>query len=106
MPAAPAVVSRRLREAGVSDAQLTAMASTWQAALATRDPDVPVIALAPVAADLQAELDVAAAAYDAAVTPFAQDPSLVVDAVATPATDAYLVVHCPDLASSGVGDAL
>jgi hypothetical protein len=95
-----------LREAGVSDAELTAMGLTWQEALLTRDPDAPVIELAPVAADLQAKLDAAATSYDSAVTPFAQDPSLVVDAVATPATDAYLVAHCPDLASSGVGDAL
>ena len=45
-------------------------------------------------------------AYDKARTPFAQDPSLAIDGVETPLTDAYLAVHCPDLASSGVGDAL
>jgi hypothetical protein len=67
---------------------------------------VPIIELPVIAGDLQAKVDAAAAAYDAAVTPFAQDPSLAVDGVATPATDAYLVAHCPDLASSGVGDAL
>ncbi|MEY2400600.1 MAG: hypothetical protein QOJ08_711, partial [Ilumatobacteraceae bacterium] len=38
--------------------------------------------------------------------PFAQDPSLVILGVESPLTDAYLVAHCPDLASSGVGDAL
>ena len=54
---------------------------------------------------LQAKIDAAAAAYDKAVTPFAQDPSLVVDGVEMPLTDAYLAAHCPDLASSGVGDA-
>ena len=41
-----------------------------------------------------------------AETPFPQDPSLVVDGVKTPLTDAYLTTHCPDLSSSGVGDAI
>jgi hypothetical protein len=67
---------------------------------------MPVISIPPVAQDLQAKIDAAAVAFDAAVTPFAHDPSLAIDGVATPLTDAYLVAHCPDLASSGVGDAL
>lgn len=95
-----------LRAAGVSDAELAKLSADWQQALSVRDPQAPVIELPPVAAELRATLDAAAAAYDGAVTPFAQDPSLVVDGVETPATDAYLVTHCPDLASSGVGDAL
>ncbi|MDP9464888.1 MAG: hypothetical protein M3P52_09705 [Actinomycetota bacterium] len=95
-----------LRAAGVTDAELATLSSTWQTALMSRDPAVPVIDLPAIAEPLQAKLDAAARAYDTAVTPFAQDPSLVVDVVDTPATDAYLVAHCPDLASSGVGDAL
>jgi hypothetical protein len=95
-----------LRAAGVSDAELVTLGAAWQQALSVRDPQATVIEPSPVAADLQAKLDEAAAAYDSEVTPFAQDPSLVVDGVETPATDAYLVTHCPDLASSGVGDAL
>jgi hypothetical protein len=59
-----------------------------------------------VDAPIQAKVDAAATAFDSDVTPFAQDPSLVVDAVDTPLTDAYLAAHCPDLAASGVGDAL
>jgi hypothetical protein len=95
-----------LRTAGVSDAELVTLSADWQQALSVRDPQAAVIELPPVAAELQAKVDAAAAAYDRAVTPFAQDPSLVVDGVEAPATDAYLVTHCPDLAWSGVGDAL
>jgi hypothetical protein len=95
-----------LLDAGVSEAELTTLSSTWQSALLGRDPEAPVIALPPVADELRAKIVAAATAYDGAVTPFAQDPSLVVDGVEQPMTDAYLVAHCPDLASSGVGDAL
>jgi hypothetical protein len=95
-----------LRAAGVSAAELATLSADWQQALSVRDPEATVIELPPIAANLQAALDAAAVAYDGAITPFAQDPSLVVDGVETPATDAYLVLHCPDLASSGVGDAL
>jgi hypothetical protein len=95
-----------LTNAGVTAAELATLSADWQGALLARDPNTPVIELPPRAADLQAKLDAAAAAYNTAVTPFAQDPSLVVDAVETPETDAYLVAHCPDLASSGVGDAI
>jgi hypothetical protein len=95
-----------LRAAEVTDAELGVLRSDWHAALLGRDPEVPVIEVPAVSADLRAKLEVAARAFDSAVTPYAQDPSLVVDGVATPASDAYLVDHCPDLASSGVGDAL
>jgi hypothetical protein len=95
-----------LRAAGITAAELTGLSSIWQTALSGRDPDVPVISVPTVADDLQGKLDAAATAFDKAMTPFAQDPSLVVDAVDTPLTDAYLVAHCPDLASSGVGDAV
>jgi len=95
-----------LTDAGVTAADLAGLGATWQAALEARDPQVPVIAVPPVAPDLQAKVDAAAVAFDAAVTPFAQDPSLAIVGVDTPLTDAYLVAHCPDLASSGVGDAI
>ncbi len=95
-----------LRAADVSDAELVTLSADWQQALSVRDPQATVIELRPVAAELQAKLEAAAAEYDSAVTPFAQDPSLVVEGVESPATDVYLVAHCPDLASSGVGDAL
>ena len=85
--------------------ELDTLSSTWQTALLGRDPNAPVLSVPPIAAGLQAKIDAAAAAYDRVVTPFAQDPSLVVDGVKMPLTDAYLAAHCPDLASSGVGDA-
>lgn len=95
-----------LRAAGLTDAELATLSSDWQTALAGRDPQVPVIERPAVADELQTKLDAAGRAYDTAVTPFAQDPSLVVDSVGTPATAAYLATKCPDLASSGIGDAL
>jgi hypothetical protein len=95
-----------LRAGGVTDAELATLSSAWQAALTSRDQASPVIDL-PAAADaLRTKLDAAAVAHDAAVTPFSRDPSLIVDGVDAPVTDAYLAAHCPDLASSGVGDAL
>jgi hypothetical protein len=95
-----------LTAAGVTADELVALSAAWQTALLARNPEMPVIAVPPVAPDLQAKVDAAAVAFDAAVTPFANDPSLAIDGVETPLTDAYLVAHCPDLASSGVGDAL
>jgi hypothetical protein len=95
-----------LVDAGVTAAELAALSSAWQSALTTRDPQSPVLAVPSVPAEIQAKVEVAATAFDKAVTPFAQDPSLVVDTVATPLTDTYLAAHCPDLVSSGVGDAL
>jgi hypothetical protein len=95
-----------LTDAGVATAELATLSSTWQTALMARDPEVPVIDVPAVAGDLQAKVDAAAVAFDQARTPFSHDPSLATDGVETPLTDAYLVAHCPDLASSGVGDAL
>jgi hypothetical protein len=95
-----------LTTAGVTPVELSTLSSTWQSALLERDPEAPVLAVPPIAADLQAKVDVAAASYDKVVTPFARDPSLVVDGVEMPLTEAYLVAHCPDLASSGVGDSI
>ena len=95
-----------LTDAAVGAAELAELSAAWQAALASRDPMLPVIAVPPVGYELQAKVDAAAVAYDSERTPFAQDPSLAVSGVETPQTDAYLAAHCPDLASSGVGDAL
>jgi hypothetical protein len=92
--------------AGVTAGELTTLTAAWQQSLAERDPRVAVIVLSEVPAELQAKLDATGKTWDAAVTPFAQDPSLLVGGVATPATDQYLAAHCPDLASIGVGDAL
>lgn len=95
-----------LTAAGVTPDELRTLSSTWQSALLERDSDAPVLSVPPIGADLQVKVDAASAAYDTVATPFAQDPSLVVDSVKLPLTDAYLVAHCPDLVSSGVGDAL
>ena len=95
-----------LAAAGVTGSELATMSADWQSALLGRDPQNPVIERPALAAALQAKVDAAARAYGAAVTPFAHDPSLTVGTVDTPLTDAYLTVHCPDLAASGVGDAL
>src|SRR4051794_32510074 len=95
-----------LLTAGVTTDELGTFSASWQQALSTRAPGDAVIDPPPLDAGLQTQLDAAAAAFDAAVTPFASDPSLVVDSVESPLTDAYLAEHCPDVASSGVGDAL
>jgi hypothetical protein len=95
-----------LTDAGATPADLAALGTTWQQALSTRTQTDAVIELPDVDPALEPRLESAAAAFDAAVTPYASDPSLVVDSVETPMTDAYLAAHCPDVASSGVGDAL
>ena len=60
--------------------------------------------IAPLPSELEDLVAAASAAIDAALTPFAADPSLDVSAVQSPLTDEYLATHCPDLASIGVGD--
>jgi len=95
-----------LTGAGVTSADLAALSASWRQALSTRAEADAVIDLPAVDPALESRLEGAAAAFNAAVTPFGSDPSLVVDSVATPLTDAYLAAHCPDVASSGVGDAL
>lgn len=97
---------KALVDAGVTPQQLSELGAIWQASLAQRDPQVPVIEVRGIGADLQAKVDAAAHAFDSAVTPFSEDPSLRVQDVEAPQTDAYLASRCPDLASSGVGDAL
>ncbi|MEQ1700589.1 MAG: hypothetical protein ABMA25_10780, partial [Ilumatobacteraceae bacterium] len=95
-----------LRDAGMTDDELTELTVIWMTALRERTAEDPVIAVPPLRDDLAAKVDAAAAAFDAAATPFGDDPSLIVESVETPLTDAYLSATCPDLASSGVGDAI
>jgi len=95
-----------LLDAGATDLEVEQFVQLWNEALRTRLPDEPVIALAPLPSELDELVRSVAQRFDAAVTPFAQDPSLDVSSVQTPLTDAYLAQQCPDLASSGVGDAV
>lgn len=95
-----------LTEAGATRDELSELSALWQLALSERDPQQPVIEVPGIRAELQAKLDTTAVGYDRDVTPFAADPSLSTDQVAAPATEQYLAEHCPDLASSGVGDSL
>ncbi len=94
------------RDAGLDDYQIEQLAALWLDALRNRDNASPEIVLPALSSDLAPLVDAAAAAFDAAVTPFAEDPSLVTVGIDTPLTDAYLAEHCPDLASIGVGDAV
>lgn len=95
-----------LRAAGVTDDQLVELNKTWLTALSARNPGEPVITVPPLNPELEAKLVAAAAAFDAEVTPFSADPSLIVDSATTPLTDVYLSTRCPELANSGVGDAV
>jgi hypothetical protein len=91
---------------GATPSDLAALSAAWQQALSTRKQAETVIELPPLDPELEPQVQAAAVAFDSEVTPFASDPSLVVDSVETPLTDAYLTAHCPDIASSGVGDAI
>jgi hypothetical protein len=91
-----------LSAAGATEADLTELSAAWISALAQRDPTTPEVALA-LPADLQSMVD--AAAEDFAVdhpTVFA-DPALK-NEVATPLTDQYLAVSCPDQGSLAGGE--
>lgn len=92
--------------AGATEDDLAELRLAWLDALRYRDPAMPVIDVPGVPARLGNLIEAAARAFDEGVTPFAQDPSLAASAGDTPATDAYLATTCPDLASSGVGDAI
>ena len=95
-----------LLDAGATELELQQFRQLWTDALHARLPDEPVITLAPLSSELEDLVRTAAGRFDAALTPFAIDPSLNVSSVPSPRTDAYLAEHCPDLASSGVGDAV
>ena len=96
----------QLTEAGVTPAELDQIAAAWRTVLSTRDPLDPVVEPPALDAALVARVNAAASAFDAAVTPFAQDPSLRVGDVSIPATNQYLSQHCPALATNGVGDSV
>jgi len=93
------------RAAGLGESELEQLRAAWATALQQRRPDEPVIAVPSLPAALATAVTNAAVSLDATATPFADDPSLRVD-VAAPITYKYLADHCPDLAASGVGDAL
>lgn len=93
-----------MRDLGATDDDLQELAASWERALRRRVPEQPVIEVPTLSPHLEELVAQAAQQFDAAVTPFGQDPSLDVSAVPMPLTDVYLAQHCPDLASSGVGD--
>lgn len=93
-----------MRDAGATEVDFDELRAVWERALRRLDPADPVIALGGLVAELDAIVVVAADRLDAALTPFADDPSLDTSAVSTPLTDSYLAANCPDLASSGIGD--
>jgi hypothetical protein len=83
-----------LVSAGASDADLDALARAWEAALAGRRADEPVV-VAELDDRLQALVDAAAAEFAAQRVDFVDDPSMRIT-VETPSTDAYLATACPD----------
>lgn len=83
--------------AGASDADLDAIAAAWEAALAVRRPDEPVVR-PELPDELWAVVDAAAADFDGRLVGFVADPSMLIT-VETPATDAYLATACPDQGS-------
>jgi hypothetical protein len=95
-----------LRAAGLSDEDLGTLAAAWTTVLTTRDPDDPRVTRPTAGVDLDARVDLAASAFLAAVPSLDDDPSLLVATVEYPATQAHLASACPDLAASGVGDAI
>jgi hypothetical protein len=83
-----------LTAAGATSADLAVLGSAWEAALAARQPDDPVVT--PVLTDaLGALVEVAAAGFAAQRVDFVDDPSMRITAD-TPRTDAYLATACPD----------
>ncbi len=93
-----------LSELGVTEDEFDELAATWDRALRRRVPEQPVIDVPRLSPRLEEIVGQAVQRFDAAVTPFGDDPSLDVSGVAKPLTDVYLSDHCPDLASIGVGD--
>ena len=93
-----------MSELGATEDDFDVLAAAWDRALRRRVPEQPVIDVPSLDSRLEDIVTQAAQRFDAAVTPFADDPSLDVSGVAKPLTDVYLSDHCPDLASSGIGD--
>jgi hypothetical protein len=92
-----------LRTAGFTNEDLAATERSWGEVLATRDPDQPMVTVS-LPATARPMLAAGASAFDEAVTPFTEDPSLQVRLDSVPATKAFLARNCPELASIGVGD--
>lgn len=95
-----------LTAAGVDAAGLESIRVAWLQSLASRPGDAPLPVLSPLGEPLDDVVTLASRNFDAGVTPYAQDPSLMVSDVSTPLTDAYLAETCPAVAASGVGDSL
>ncbi|MFP5488929.1 MAG: hypothetical protein ACLGHQ_11560, partial [Acidimicrobiia bacterium] len=89
-----AVALDALATAGASDTDLDAIAAAWEAALAVRRPDEPVVR-PELPDELWALVDAAAADFDGRLVGFVADPSMLIT-VDTPATDTYLATACPD----------
>ena len=95
-----------LAAVGLTLEQIESLRPIWRQALTKRDPSDPAISLPTLDDAVNGQIVVASRTFDQQLTPFGEDPSLIVDTIDTPATDQYLAQTCPDLVSSGVGDAL
>ena len=82
-----------LSASGASDADIAALAQTWNAALAAYDPSTAFdVAIPP---DLAPLVERAAAAFGEQRVALQADPSMVITAE-TPLTDQFLATACPD----------
>ncbi len=91
-----------LTSAGATEADIADLSELWISALAKRDPTTPEVAL-DLPANLQTLVDAAAADFASSHPSVFTDPALVND-VATPLTDQYLAVSCPDQGSLAGGE--
>lgn len=91
-----------LRSAGATDAEVGALGRAWEAALAARRPDDPVVTV-ELSDDLRALVDAAVAEFVTQRVGFVEDPSMRIT-VATPLTDAYLATACPDQGALAGGE--
>jgi hypothetical protein len=101
------IVDRAVRAVAAVDAagiDPAPLVNAWQAALASYDPSDPVVTVAGLPPDAEAELASAAATYATAETRYDLDPS-VLRTAATPLTTAYLFDRCPELSYLIAGDA-
>lgn len=83
-----------LRAAGATDAQIFEISDAWLAVLADRDPEMADVVV-DLDDDLAAIVEAAVPIYLDEVGTWFDDDSLETE-VATPLTDAYLAVECPD----------
>jgi hypothetical protein len=80
--------------AGATEADLRALGTAWEAALAARRPEEPVVT-PELSDELRAIVASAAEEFVAQRVDFVDDPSMRIT-VETPRTDAYLATACPD----------